>query len=125
MASKKAKGVQAKTRSIRKGPKVTPNKILFPFEIGNTVDIIGDSSVNSGKPFRRYTGLTGKIVAKQGRAFYVAVNKLNKPMKVLCGPAHIRLSKGVVQTSTPAPVKAVKAKKEPVAKKDEEMVVVE
>lgn len=99
MPSKKAKGVMAKTRSKRKGPKVSPNKLLFPFKVGDVVDIVADSSIQSGRPFRRYQGLTGKISRMQGKAAFVEVNKMNKAMKVLCGPAHMRLSKGVSQKS--------------------------
>ncbi|MEM4256868.1 MAG: 50S ribosomal protein L21e [Candidatus Diapherotrites archaeon] len=97
MANKKAKGVLAKTRAKRKGPKVTPNKLLFPYEIGDYVDIKIDPSVSSGRPHRRYDGLTGRIVAKQGNCFYVEVSKLGKVMRVLCGTAHLKLSRGVVR----------------------------
>lgn len=94
MSNKKAKGVRAKTRALRKGPKVTPNKLLTDYPIGTKVDLKIDYSVKAGSPHRRYHGLTGTVVAKQGRAFIVEVKKLNKKMNVIAGPAHIRASKG-------------------------------
>ncbi len=92
MANKKAKGIRAKTRAKRKGPKVTPNKILFPYKVGDYVDIKIDYSVYSGMPHRRYDGLTGQVKGRQGNCYFVEVKKLGKTMSVLCGPAHLRLS---------------------------------
>jgi large subunit ribosomal protein L21e len=106
MANKKAKGARAKTRALRKGPKVTPNKLLMDYPIGSKVDIKIDWSVKAGRPHRRYHGLTGTVVGKQGNCFVVEVYKLNKKMKVIAGPAHISASRGVKPKKESKVVKA-------------------
>lgn len=96
MAGKAAKGKRAKTRHshTKKGGKVTVNKLLQQVPIGAKVDIRIDPSVHAGIPFRRYHGMTGTVIGKQGTSYYVSVSKLGKQMKVLVGPAHITVSRG-------------------------------
>ncbi|VVB99463.1 50S ribosomal protein L21e [uncultured archaeon] len=96
MACKKARGKRAKTRHshTKKGSKVTVNTLLQQIPLGARVDIRINPAVHSGIPFRRYQGMTGTVVGRQGKAYYVAVSKLGKAMKVLAGPAHLNLSRG-------------------------------
>ncbi len=96
MAGKAAKGKRAKTRHSHrnKGGKVTVNKLLQQIPVGAKVDIKINSSVHSGMPFRRYQGMTGMVIGKQGSAYFVSVSKLGKQMKVLAGPAHLTISRG-------------------------------
>lgn len=98
MASKAARGKRAKTRNkiSRKGPKVTVNKLLQEIAVGRQVDIVINASVQgSGMPFRRFHGMTGTVVGKQGSAFRVSLYQGNQPVELIVGPAHLRVSAGV------------------------------
>ncbi len=97
MASKAAHGKKAKTRHkiSRKGPKVTVNKMLQEIPVGSKVDIkINASMQGKGEPFRRYHGMTGTVIGKQGRAFVVTLYNGNQPVELVIGPAHLTVSKG-------------------------------
>ncbi len=96
MAGKASKGKRAKTRHSHhnSGGKVTVNKLLQQIPIGSQVDIRINGSIHSGMPFRRYQGMTGTVISRQGSAYFVSVSKLGKQMKVLAGPAHLTISKG-------------------------------
>ena len=77
------KGYRALTRSIcRKKPRtrgIRPlTSLLIKYSVGDIVDIKIDPSEHSGMPYRRFHGKTGKIIAKQGNAFVVAVKDGNK-----------------------------------------------
>ena len=96
MAGKASNGKRAKTRHSHhnKGGKITVNKLLQQIPVGSQVDIRINGSVHSGMPFRRYQGMTGTVISKQGSAYFVSVSKLGKMMKVLAGPAHLTVSRG-------------------------------
>ena len=97
MANKPAKGWRAKTRHkiSGKGSKVTVNQILKEIPVGSKVDIkIKASMQGHGMPFRRYHGMTGTVVGKQGSAFKVALNNGNQAVELLIGSAHLTVSRG-------------------------------
>ena len=97
MANKAAKGWRAKTRHkiSSKGSKVTVNQLLKEIQLGSKVDIkIKAAEQGHGMPFRRYHGMTGTVVGKQGSAFKVSLYNGNQPVELLIGPAHLQVSKG-------------------------------
>lgn len=92
MASKKARGKRAKTRSLLKRrniPRPSVNKYLQVFEKGQKVRVKIDPSVHSGMPDARYQGFTGIVIGKQGRMFNVKVKKGYLTKHVLLGAAHL------------------------------------
>ena len=97
MPSKKAKGKRSKTRRLmrKRGPKTTVNKFLQEIPIGTKVDLKIDSSIHAGLIDTRYHGKTGTVIDKQGSAFVVAVSKGKKDVKLIVGPAHLNISRGV------------------------------
>jgi len=92
LASKKAKGPRAKTRDKfkRKASRLSVNKILRDFTQGDTVQVNINSSFHSGMPHRRYQGISGKILGKQGAAFKVAVKEGNAPRTLIVAAAHLK-----------------------------------
>lgn len=102
MPNKPARGKRGKTRYkiSGKGAITTVNKLLQDIPIGAMVDIKINSAYHSGMPFKNYHGFTGKVTGKQGAAFVVSVNKGNKAVELVIGPAHL----------TPSTVAAKKAR---------------
>ncbi|MEE9152298.1 MAG: 50S ribosomal protein L21e [Thermoplasmata archaeon] len=92
---RRSKGTRSKTRQLlRKRPrqKGLPNvtRVLQTFEEGEKANVIIDPSVHKGQPHRRFYGLTGTIVGKQGRAYLVEVNAGNKKKTLIVWPEHLR-----------------------------------
>lgn len=92
MTNKKAKGVRAKTRDKfkRKGVRLSVNRILKEFSVGDSVQVNVNSSFHSGIPHRRYQGISGRVVGKQGSAFKVAVKEGNAPRTLIVTAAHLK-----------------------------------
>ncbi len=87
------KGYRALSRGIcRKKPRtrgIRPlTSLLIDYNVGDIVDIKIDSSEHSGMPYRRFHGKTGRIVAKQGNAFVIAVRDGGKEKFPVIGRAH-------------------------------------
>jgi large subunit ribosomal protein L21e len=88
----KSHGRKAKTRSkLRKSPrdKFTVTKYLRKFEIGSYVAIVIDPSSYS-QPFRRFHGLTGKVIGKRGRAYIVEIRDGRKRKQVITTPENLK-----------------------------------
>ncbi|MFH0714916.1 MAG: 50S ribosomal protein L21e [Candidatus Diapherotrites archaeon] len=92
MTNKKAKGKRAKTRQkySRKGSKVSVNKRLARFSVGEKVQIVANGSIHEGLPPRRFHGLSGVVQAKQGRSFNIAVYDGNLLKHLIVSPAHLK-----------------------------------
>ena len=92
MPNKKAKGKRAKTRQkfSRKGPKLSVNKLLRKFEVGDNVQIVVNGSIHAGLPPRRFHGLSGTVEKKQGRSYIVAVYDGNLLKHLPVTPAHLK-----------------------------------
>lgn len=92
MTNKKAKGVRAKTRDKfkRKGTKLSVSRLLKEFANGSTVQVNINASHHSGMPFRRYQGISGKIVGKQGSAFKVSLKEGKAPRTLIVTAAHLK-----------------------------------
>jgi len=94
---RRSKGLRSKSRAIfRKKPRQRGLKAitatLQEFEEGQNVNIKIDSSTHKGQPHRRFHGLTGKVVGKQGDAFLVDTNVGNMTKRLVIRPEHLRPS---------------------------------
>jgi large subunit ribosomal protein L21e len=69
---------------------MTVTQFVREFKIGSAVAIDIDSGSQKGMPFRRFQGLTGKILRKQGRAYVVEIFDGQKSKKVIALPEHLR-----------------------------------
>jgi len=88
-------GKKANTRSLltKKMSERNRNiisKIMQDFDEGESVSIDINPSVEGGMPFRRFNGLQGTVIEKQGRCYLVEVKCGNKMKKVLANPAHLK-----------------------------------
>ncbi|MCJ2557174.1 MAG: 50S ribosomal protein L21e [Candidatus Thermoplasmatota archaeon] len=60
---------------------------------GDLADIVIDPSVQRGQPHPRFHGLTGRILARRGRAYLVRVKTGNMFKQVIVRPEHLRKSR--------------------------------
>ncbi len=92
---RRSKGTRSKTRQVlRKRPRekgLPPvSRVLQTFEEGEKASIVIDPSIHKGQPHRRFYGLTGTIVGKQGRAYLVEVKTGGKKKTLIVWPEHLR-----------------------------------
>jgi len=94
MANKKAKGPRSKSRhKLRrrgKHTKATVTKLLKKFEVGQRVHLIIDGSHHSGLVPSKYKGHTGRVIGKQGSAYKIKINDMNKEKILITTPAHLK-----------------------------------
>jgi len=60
------------------------------FNTGDTVVINIDPSVQKGQPYQRSDGKTGKVIGKQGKAYFIRVSEGNSTREVLSLPVHLK-----------------------------------
>jgi large subunit ribosomal protein L21e len=93
MSSKKAKGVRAKTRHSHSSKgQLTVNQLLQEFSEGDTVIVVLQGSLHAGMPHRRYKGIVGTIIGKQGRSYKIATKLGNQKRTIIIASAHLRLA---------------------------------
>jgi len=67
--------------------------LLEPIGVGQKVDILLNSSIQNGRPHRRYNGQSGTVLRQQGRSYVITLKSGNKAKEIVAGPEHLRLSK--------------------------------
>jgi len=92
---KASKGIMEKTRQkFRRSPRergLSPiTRSLRKFAVGEKAVIKIDSSYQKGWPHHRFHGLTGTVVAQQGRAYVLDVRFGGKVKKAICLPEHLQ-----------------------------------
>ncbi|MDD3083670.1 MAG: 50S ribosomal protein L21e [Candidatus ainarchaeum sp.] len=85
-------GKRGKTRSKFKktGPKVTVNKIMEDFVVGDKVQVVIDSSYHPGLPDKSFHGLTGNVIGKRGNSYEIKLKKIKKDFVVVTNPVHMK-----------------------------------
>ena len=85
-------GKRGKTRAKFKKTtsKVTVNKVMAEFAIGDRVQVLVDSSSHAGLPGKGFHGLTGYISGKRGKSYEIELKKGNKDFMVVTTPVHIK-----------------------------------
>ncbi len=87
----KSHGPQHKTREKFRNPrKLKVTDYIKQLTPGSMVALVVNSSSQKGRPFRRFHGLTGKVLRSQGRSFVVQISDGNKLKQVIARPEHIR-----------------------------------
>jgi large subunit ribosomal protein L21e len=87
----KSHGPHRRTREKFRRVGLTPiSNFIRKFNIGDKVVIRINSSSPSGMPFRRFQGLSGKVIESRGRAYVVQIKDGNKPKKVVAQPEHLK-----------------------------------
>ncbi len=94
----KSKGFNNRTRklfrrSARKSGLKSLRYLLEPIEVGQIVDILLNSSIQKGRPHRRYNGTTGSVVRKQGQSYVISIKKGRMLKTIISRPEHLRVSK--------------------------------
>ncbi|MEM3703032.1 MAG: 50S ribosomal protein L21e [Candidatus Bathyarchaeia archaeon] len=96
---RKSKGYRAKTRHLlRKSPrergKMRLGKLLYEYQLGNSVVIKIDPSVQRGMPHRRYHGKVGTVVGIRGKSYIVSVTQGDAVKEIIVRPEHLEPYKG-------------------------------
>jgi large subunit ribosomal protein L21e len=87
----KSHGPHRKTREkFRRTGKVSINKFIKQFNIGDKIVIDIESSSLNGMPFKRFQGLAGKVIDKRGRAYLIEVKDGGKTKTVIANPEHMK-----------------------------------
>lgn len=87
----KSHGPRRRTREkFRKTGRVSVNKLIKQFNIGEKVVINIESASLKGMPFKRFQGLIGKIVDKRGNAYIVEIKDGEKLKTVIANPEHLK-----------------------------------
>jgi large subunit ribosomal protein L21e len=68
-------------------------RVLQEFEVGQTVHIEIDSSVQKGMPHPRFHGRTGKVIGQRGRAYLVQIRDGGKYKTLIVRPEHLKPQK--------------------------------
>jgi large subunit ribosomal protein L21e len=86
-------GVRRRTRGLRLKPrekgKVKIRRQLQAFDNGNLASININPSYQS-IPHPRYQGWTGRIVGKQGRAYFLEIKDGGQVKKIIVAPEHLK-----------------------------------
>jgi len=91
---RRSKGLRSKSRSVfRKKPRERGlhaiTSTLQEFEEGQYVNIKIDPGFHKGQPHKRFHGLTGKVVGKQGESYLVDTKVGNMTKKLVIRPEHL------------------------------------
>ncbi len=78
-----------KYKNIHEKGKFSLAKFFQKFKPGDSIAVIRNLSFKFGYP-KRVQGRTGKVLKKQGSAYYVEINDLNKPKRYLIKPIHLK-----------------------------------
>jgi large subunit ribosomal protein L21e len=79
------------------------SRFMIEYDVGDKVNIVGDSSFQKGGlPHRRFWGRTGIITEKRGRCYEVEVKFGKKIKKIYLSKAHMRLDKSYLASKTEA-----------------------
>jgi len=92
---RRSHGIRNNTRKIlRKSPRdrgmPSLGRIFQSFEAGDKAAVVIEPSVHGGMPHRRFQGLTGTIVGKQGDCYVLDVKDGGKPKQLVIRPEHLK-----------------------------------
>jgi len=90
----KSHGKHRRTREkLRKSTRITVNQYMKTFKEGDRVAITIESASKESMPCRRFQGLTGKVLSKRGRGYFIEITDSGKTKKVLTTPEHLKAIK--------------------------------
>ncbi|MCY3411447.1 MAG: 50S ribosomal protein L21e [Candidatus Heimdallarchaeota archaeon] len=94
----KSKGYNNRTRRVFR--KSTRQKglrslryLLEPIDVGQKVDILLNSSIQNGRPHRRFNGTSGTVMEHRGQSYVISVKSGRMSKTVISRPEHLRVSK--------------------------------
>lgn len=88
-------GFRRKTRHklskrVRTKGKLSINRYLEEYIIGERVVLVGEPLYQKGMYFPRFHGRVGIITKKQGRCYFVKIDDLGKQKSILVHPVHLK-----------------------------------
>jgi len=87
---RKSHGPRRRTRAkLRKTTRMKVSQFMKEFSIGDNVAIKIESGVQK-MPFRRFHGITGKVIGKRGRAYIIQIKDGKKLKKIITKPEHLK-----------------------------------
>jgi len=87
----KSHGPRRRTREkFRIRGKISVNRFIRKFNIGDKVVIDIVSSSLNGIPFKRFQGLSGNVIEKRGNAYLIEIKDGNKTKKILANSEHLK-----------------------------------
>ena len=94
----KSKGFNNRTRKLfrkqsRKRGLKSLRYLLEPVHVGEKVDILLNSSIQKGRPHRRYNGMSGTVVEQRGQSFVISLKVGRMDKVIISRPEHVRISK--------------------------------
>ncbi|MBI4362319.1 MAG: 50S ribosomal protein L21e [Euryarchaeota archaeon] len=87
--------VRRKTRTkLRRGlrERSSIRRAVQQFDPGATVHIDIDPSIHKGMPHPRFTGYTGHVLDRRGRAYIVQIREGHKDKTLLVRPEHLKVA---------------------------------
>ena len=66
-----------------------PQRAVESYDVGDTVHLAIDPSVQEGRFHPRFNGQTGTVVGEQGKAYKVEISDGGKQKTLITKPAHI------------------------------------
>ncbi|MFB6087248.1 MAG: 50S ribosomal protein L21e [Haloarculaceae archaeon] len=67
-----------------------PQRAVEEFDVGESVHLKTDPSVQDGRFHPRFDGHTGEVVGEQGAAYKVSITDGGKEKTIIVKPAHLR-----------------------------------
>ena len=68
-------------------------RILEQYDVGESVNIVIDPSIQRGQPHHRFHGLTGTVIRMQGKACVVSTKEGDAVKQLIIRPEHLRRAK--------------------------------
>jgi large subunit ribosomal protein L21e len=78
-----------KRKQVSTRGKISFTRYFQEFKAGDSVAVVREHSVPLGYS-HRVQGRTGKVISKQGDAYEVIINDLDKPKKYFIRPIHLK-----------------------------------
>ena len=87
----KSHGPRRRTREkFRRTGRTAVNMFVKQFRNGERIVIDINSSSQGGMPFKRFQGLSGKIIEKRGNAYIIEIKDGNKTKTIISRPEHMK-----------------------------------
>ncbi len=78
-----------KRKTLRTRGKISFSRYFQEFKEGDNVAVVRELSIPLGYS-KRLQGRTGKIIRKQGSAYYIEIKDLDKPKRYFIKPIHLK-----------------------------------
>lgn len=78
------------SKRVRNKGKMSSNRYLEKYSIGDRVVLVGEPAYQKGMYFPRFHGKAGTVTRKQGKCYFVRIKDINKTKSILVHPVHLK-----------------------------------